>query len=250
MASVIYMFHAIGELADGDWADPHYSFSKDKFCEFLVKVKSVLSIEQLVAKEDKQGCVLTFDDGHVSNYWAGKYIAENGYGSANFFINPVKVGSEFYMSWVQLKELSDLGMSIQSHGLDHQFLSELNNEELSYQLAESKNIIEEKLGRTVSIIAPPGGRYDKRTIIEAKRLGYQMMPISQPGRIKKKANFLQPRIAVMNTSSVEQLLDNQYRFNLRMLNQTLKYSVLKSLKSALGNDRYERIRWFILGDGK
>ncbi len=250
MAAVIYMFHAIGELDSDDWADHHYSFSRDKFLEFLTKAKSVMSIEKLIAGKHTQGCVMTFDDGHISNYWAGKYIAENGFGNADFFINPAKVGQPYYMNWEQIEELSDLGMSIQSHGLDHSFLSDLENDELIIQLQESKRQIEEKLHRPVTILAPPGGRYDERTIKQAKQLGYQTMSISKPGRVRNLSSFLQPRVAVMRSSTVNQLLASQKRLNSRILLQKMKYSGLKVSKIIVGNERYERIRWFLLGDGK
>lgn len=250
MAAVIYMFHAIGELESDDWADPHYSFSREKYIEFLNKAKSVKSIKQAQSKNSKHGCIMTFDDGHISNYWAGKYIAENGYGSADFFINPAKVGLPYYMSWQQIKALADLGMSIQSHGLDHSFLSDLDDDELCYQLSESKKIIEAHVDQRVTILAPPGGRYDKRTVSKARELGYQIMSISRPGRVKDINDFIQPRIAVMKKSSVDQLLANRNRLNHKIIIQKVKYSSLKLGKRVIGNERYEKLRWFILGGGK
>lgn len=250
MAAVIYMFHAIGELKSDDWADPHYSFSREKFIEFLNKAKSVKSLKQAQSDHSKQGCIMTFDDGHISNYWAGKYIAENGYGSADFFINPAKIGLPYYMSWQQLKELSALGMSIQSHGLDHSFLSDLDDKALIYQLSKSKKLIETNLNQSVTILAPPGGRYDRRTVAEARGLGYQIMSISKPGRVKNINDFIQPRIAVMKNSSVDQLLDNQNQLNHKIILQQIKYSGLKLGKRIIGNERYEKLRWFILGGGK
>lgn len=250
MSAVIYMFHAIGELAANDWADPHYSYSQEKFIEFLETTGSILSVEELSSENRTSGHFVTFDDGHISNYWAGKYIAENGYGRADFFINPAKVGQDYYMNWQQIKELSDLGMSIQSHGLDHQYLSDLNNQDLIHQLKESKRLIEEQLNKRVTILAPPGGRYDSRTIKEAKILGYIKMTTSKPGKIRKLSKFTQPRISVMRDNSVKQLLSSEKAINIRNFSQGAKYSMLKMIKTVAGNERYEKIRWFILGDGK
>ena len=250
MAAVIYMFHAIGEIADGDWADTHYSFSKDKFKEFLSKAKSVMTIEQLISEKITHGSVVTFDDGHISNYWAGKYIAEKGYGRANFFINPAKVGQDYYMSWLQVRELSKLGMSIQSHGLDHSYFSDLDYKEIIFQLKESKRLIEKNTNKNVTIVAPPGGRYNKRTIKAALSLDYEVMTVSKPGRVKNTSTFLQPRIAVMKNSSVDQLLSSQKLISPRIMFKKLKYSGLKISKTMVGNNRYEKIRWFLLGGGK
>lgn len=250
MAAVIYMFHAIGEVTNGDWADKHYSFSEGKFKEFLSKAGSIISIEQLISEKKTNSSVVTFDDGHISNYWAGKYIAKKGYGSANFFINPAHVGKNYYMNWQQINELAELGMSIQSHGLDHRYFSDLNDEEIIFQLKESKRIIEEKINTQVTIVAPPGGRYDERTIKAALSLDYEVMAVSKPGRVTNTANFLLPRIAVMKNSSVDKLLASKNPINPRVLFKKLKYSGLKFSKTIIGNERYERIRWFLLGDGR
>lgn len=250
MSITIYMFHAIGEVLSDDWADVNYSFSKNKYIEFLEKSKSVTSFERLKKNREKSGIVMTFDDGHISNYWAAKYMFDGGYGFADFFINPNLVGSCNYMSWDQISELSALGMSIQSHGLDHAYLSECSDEELQYQLAESKRIIENRINMPVTILAPPGGRYDERTVRLAKELGYTSITSSEPGQVKSTDCFVHGRISVMKNDSVDTLLSATNPLSLIILKQKIKYSTLSKLKFLLGNERYEKIRWRILGEQK
>jgi peptidoglycan/xylan/chitin deacetylase (PgdA/CDA1 family) len=243
------MFHAIGELSDGDWADPHYSFSDEKFKDFLKQTKKVVSLKNTIKNKINDSVVVTFDDGHISNYFAAKYMFENNYGSADFFINPERVGDEFYMTWQHINELCCWGMSIQSHGLDHQYLSDCDDSELDRQLRDSKNIIEQHTNQPVTILAPPGGRFDKRTSQLAADLGYQCIANSQPGKVRNIDSYHFSRFAVLTGYSVNDLLSAQKKINIITLKLQMKYVVLKIIKTLLGNARYDKIRIKLIGLG-
>jgi len=245
---IAYMFHAIGELDNKDWADPHYSFSKDKFEEFLGSVGPVVSLKLAIENKLKRASIVTFDDGHISNYIAGKFMYENGYGTADFFINPDLVGSAHYMSWQQISELCEWGMSIQSHGLDHQYLSDCSNQELKRQLRESKRIIEEKIGQAVTILAPPGGRFDKNTSKIAFEMGYQYIANSQPGRVGRAFKYHIPRLAVLKNYSADDLVSALKPFSPLIMKLKAKYLVLKIVKALLGNRTYDNVRSKLMGD--
>ena len=247
MSIAIYMLHAIGTLTQDDWADPHYCYSEENFKSLLIKAKQVFSVNDIPPEDNSQTIVLTFDDGHISNYWAGKYIADNGYGSAEFYINPAHIGKDYYMTWSQLQELADLGMSIQSHGLDHSYLSELTDAELEHQLSASKAIIESHIHQPVTRLSPPGGRYDKRCVRLAKTLGYQSILSSQPGIVKRLDAYLLPRIAVLHDSKVETLIAMANASNSDLIRSKIRYFILTLAKTALGTRNYERIRWYLLG---
>lgn len=247
MSKIAYMFHAIGELDKEDWADTHYCFSVKKFMALTEKLVKVTSFEQALSNGDSNISIFTFDDGHVSNYSAAKYLYENKLGTAEFFINPEKVSSPYYMSWDQIRELSDWGMSIQSHGLDHKFLTECDDVELKKQLQLSKELIEENISKKVTLLAPPGGRYDQRIIDVAKSCGYKFILMSEPGHINSMDEFLIPRMAVLNMHSVEDLVKMRSRLSLLNIKNKVKYKFLYVIKQIIGNSRYEKIRWAILG---
>ncbi len=242
MSLVAYMFHAIGDISHNDWADPHYSYTEEKFREFLSRSKIVFSIVEAKKNNLQDGIIVTFDDGHISNYNAAKIIFDNNYGCADFFINPDKVGDENYMSWSQIRELSAMGMSIQSHGLDHQYLSDCSDDELLRQLKQSKLIIEKKIGNKVTILAPPGGRYDMRTSRMAKTLGYVCIANSQPGSISCIDSFIIPRFAVLKTYCVKSIMSTSKNISFISVRLRMKYLSLKFVKSLLGNTNYDSIR--------
>ena len=63
--------------------------------------------------------LITFDDGYDDNYLNAFPILK-GYGiRATIFVVPAFVGKKNYLTWEQIKEMSDNGISIQSHNLNH-----------------------------------------------------------------------------------------------------------------------------------
>lgn len=64
------------------------------------------------------------------------------------------------MTWEQIKEMSENGMSIGSHTHDHKILSKQNAAVMKAQIKLSKNILEQKLGKEIDSIAYPVGGYD------------------------------------------------------------------------------------------
>lgn len=64
------------------------------------------------------------------------------------------------MSWEQIKELSENGITIGSHTHDHVILSKQTLGDLRFQVKKSKDILEEKLGKNIHSIAYPVGGYD------------------------------------------------------------------------------------------
>ena len=250
MPTPIFMFHAIGDIDVDDWADKHYSFSEDKFYSFIHHFDRVISLKEAITLGNVNDLpVVGFDDGHISNYQAAKVLHAHNGSTADFFINPEFVGQPYYMSWDQLRELHEMGMSIQSHGLNHQYLSDCSDSELRKQLQESKRLLEHKLPLNVTILAPPGGRFDRRTVSIAKELGYQTIANSIPGRVNLFSQFLLPRIPVMYNNSVALLIDCcKGSFNMHVSKLIIKYRLTKLLKVVMGNRRYEQFRLKMLGD--
>ena len=67
------------------------------------------------------------------------------------------------MSWVQTQELAAQGMSFGSHGMRHLVLTSETDAEISFEMAESKKLIEAKIGREIHFFCYPYGCYDERS---------------------------------------------------------------------------------------
>lgn len=79
------------------------------------------------------------------------------------------------LSWDQIQELAnDPLVSIGSHSVTHPNLTTCSDEELAYELTESKHRLEEKIGRNkfCPVFCYPGGAYDKRVKKFVENAGY------------------------------------------------------------------------------
>jgi peptidoglycan/xylan/chitin deacetylase (PgdA/CDA1 family) len=79
-----------------------------------------------------------------------------------------------YMSAEQLKELSDKGFEIGSHGMTHSLLTAdyMNEEKALNELQKSKQWLEAVTGKPITAYCFPAGRYNARMIELAKQVGY------------------------------------------------------------------------------
>lgn len=82
---------------------------------------------------------------------------------------------QLFMNWSQLSEMQQAGMTIGSHTCSHNILSHLSEEQQRYELAQSKALLEQKLGQCIKTIAYPVGGfncYTEKTCELAKHVGY------------------------------------------------------------------------------
>lgn len=83
---------------------------------------------------------------------------------------------QLFMSWAQLSEMHQAGMTIGSHTCSHNILSHLPEDHQLKELTESKALLEQKLGKPVKTIAYPVGRancYNETTCYLAQQSGYE-----------------------------------------------------------------------------
>ena len=85
--------------------------------------------------------ILTFDDGFESAYACHLNLMNFGF-HAVFFITTDFVGRESYLSWEEIREMDNNGMSIQSHTCSHPILSELGRERVRMEFSLSKDTLE------------------------------------------------------------------------------------------------------------
>ena len=102
--------------------------------------------------------ILTFDDGWEGDYADGyPILKEHGFvGSFAIVTGYVDAGGP-YVTWAQIKEMSDAGMEMMSHTVTHIDLGTSDDETDIAQLAESKATLEEKTGKPVDYFVYPAG---------------------------------------------------------------------------------------------
>ncbi len=130
---------------------------------------------------DEYEIALTFDDawaGHLEV--AAPELQSRALGGL-FFITTGQVGQPHMLTWEGVRELADMGFTIGSHGGSHRFFTGLPEAELRQELRQSKQELEAKIGRLVTLLSLPGGRGNARVAAAAERAGYALIFGSRPG---------------------------------------------------------------------
>lgn len=124
---------------------------------------------------------ISFDDGHASNVLHAAPLLHRYKISATFFVTVGFIANrEGFMGWPDVCSLLAAGHAIGAHGWSHRFLTECSDAELVHELTDAKACLEDRIGRAVTELSLPGGRYDERVLISAAKAGYRMVYSSEP----------------------------------------------------------------------
>lgn len=119
--------------------------------------------------------ILTFDDGWENQYEYAFPLLKNFHDTATFFIFTNAVNRGHHITWGQLHEMHDAGMSIEAHTKTHPYLQKITDpKELEREIAGSKKILEEELGVKIISFAYPFGQYNNTTVEEVKNSGFRV----------------------------------------------------------------------------
>jgi peptidoglycan/xylan/chitin deacetylase (PgdA/CDA1 family) len=250
-AVTVLMYHAVVDEHAGHDADPHYAVSATAFAQhldlFVRAGRRPTSVQRLLDGDRAEVLALTFDDGHASDVRAAEMIAQRG-GFADFFVNPSTVGGAGYLGWSDLRGMSELGMSIQSHGLTHRHLDTLGPADVRAELADSKRSIEDRLGRAVELFAPPGGRMPADLPKIALELGYRAVCSSRVDVWNGSAQWAEvPRMPVLRSTSVARLRRWIEQEPSALAAARLRHSTLSVAKQLLPRALYEGVRSALIG---
>ncbi len=147
--------------------------------------------------------LITFDDGYLDNY-ANAFPILKKYGlKATIFIIPAFTGVyPNYMTWEQLKEMEQSGITIESHTLTHPKLEELPDDEIRTELLDSKTMLEENLGHPVEFLAYPTGTYNLHIAGIAQDVGYKGAFTIKYGVVDRGSNFFAlERVPIFHTAT-------------------------------------------------
>ncbi len=127
--------------------------------------------------------ILTFDDGHLDHYTnVFPILQEYGF-TATFFIITARADANDpeYMTWEQINEMAQAGMSMEPHTKNHLALYERGHDFLVYEMLGSIESLKAHTGRMTRMFSYPAGRYDETTLQVAEELAIWQAVTTLPG---------------------------------------------------------------------
>ena len=164
----ILEYHMVDTHED---ADSHlYNVPPDEFAAQLDYLQregytTITLMDFLRAKKGKQQLpdkpiILTFDDGYKDNYTVLLPMLEERGMTAVVFMATNMIGLPDYLTWDELRDMSQRGIEIGSHTANHQPLTTFTPEEQQDEVHLSKLMLEWNGLPTVFSFSYPNGMYD------------------------------------------------------------------------------------------
>lgn len=204
----VLMYHSI----DHNDKVTKLSVSPESFArqmEFLHKRKyNVVTLDKIVSYLDKKEKIpphtlaITLDDGYDNNYKYAYPVLKKYNIPAAIFIIVSKVGKSGYLTWDEIKEMSDSGIiTIGSHTMNHLWLPDVAPKVLESEIRQSKKILEEKIGKSVRYFCYPIGAHDQKVKDAVRDAGYSCAVGTNPGKFKSSNDiYAIKRIKISRTS--------------------------------------------------
>ena len=192
-------------------------------------------------KFDPSTAALTFDDGCATDLLvAAPILREIGFG-ATFYITAGFLGKPGYLTQAQLRELSSLGFQIGCHSMTHAYLSDLDEAGLRREIIDSKNQLEQLIGKPVEHFSCPGGRYNQRAIAMVRNAGYRTLATSNSRTNSADTDcFELGRVPVMRETTLRDF--ESYCHGRGLWRLRIRESLRHIGKRVLGNTLYDRLR--------
>ncbi len=205
-----------------------------------------LSVSQALLYPSEPSVCITFDDGCETDLIAAAPVLREMNFGATFYLTAGFLGTSGYLTPDQVRQLDALGFQIGCHSMTHPYLSDVSDAELGREIVDAKLHIEQILGHTIEHFSCPGGRYDQRTLETARRAGFRTVANSRFRANSPGANAYElARVAMKRDLSLEGFAATCQSRGL--WKERLKDGARDSVRKALGNRMYDRLRAAALG---
>jgi len=174
----ILLYHRV----DVSSTDSQYYVSPGKFEEQMKLLRDwgyTTITTELLVKTITEGAdlplrpiIITFDDGHLNNYTTAFPIMKKYGFTGILYIVGSYMDTPAYMTVDQIKEMAKDGWEVGSHSMGHLDLTSLDQQQLRYEIIESRNFLETKLGVPIQTFSYPFGVNDITVINLAYSAGY------------------------------------------------------------------------------
>lgn len=173
------IFHSIDKFQSSEL----FSVSPEQFDDFIGFIQErfgILDFRKVreAIKSGKantvgKGVLITFDDGYQNNFDQALPVLEKYQAKAVFFIPPKFIGKNNlwntkaykildHMPAQEIQALIDTGHTIGSHGITHHRLTKFDDQTVMFELAESKQLLEDMFSISVDTFSYPYGSTNKK----------------------------------------------------------------------------------------
>jgi len=151
--------------------------------------------------------IITFDDNNSTQYTVGVPILMKYKQMAVFYLISSRLENKSFISADQVREMSRLGMDIESHTVSHAMLTNLSLKAMDAQLAESRRVLEELIGKPVRHLSYPLTTSNATVRTHTEKAGYITGTIMDPRvATPKDSLFKLPRIMMIDTTDLKKVL--------------------------------------------
>ena len=223
----ILMYHYVSELpADAgslrrgltvvpEMFESQLQYLKDQGYE-TVLLKDLYDALELGKPLPEKPIVLTFDDGYKDAYTDVFPLLQKYESVGEFFVlaTPPHYESPDYMTWADMQEMAEAGMSIQGHGRDHYDLRGRTYDFLVFQILGIKQAVEAHTEVPVTFFCYPSGKYDSSVLAVVESAGYVGGVTTEWGTTQTLDNrYTWPRLRVHGGWSLAKFVDVLERLN-------------------------------------
>ncbi len=187
-AAVILQYHHVSDNTPPSTSispkqfEVHLQYLKDNNFKVVPLSDLIEAIKQQQALPDKS-VAITFDDAYVDVLTQAKPILDKFAFPYTIYVNPGIIkrnennSAAHYLSWIQLKALSDEGVIIANHGYEHDSMARITEGLTQTQwltkqtelLLKAEAIIKDNTGQSWRYFAYPYGEYDVAVQAWAKK---------------------------------------------------------------------------------
>ncbi|NUO80887.1 polysaccharide deacetylase family protein [candidate division KSB1 bacterium] len=235
---MVLMYHNIAreeqQIDFKEW-QPAYDVS---YADFLTHLALFRAHEQARARLH-----LTFDDGYGSLYRLLWPLLEKDRIRCTCFVTTAKIGAAGMLCREEIVALAQAGVEFGTHSHSHVFLAQLTRTQLEQEVLVPQKILADLLGKEISTMSLPGGRYDEALLEYASVCGFREIFTSKPGHeplvSSKIPNVrLWPRWVITADSTTTELTRILRESKWHISKSVMLHQLGKLGKRALGNTGY------------